>query len=106
MRIAVDSLLNSINMFNKIASVNIHVPVRGPGNTIRQNPVLFDVFSDDSIYKAVPVLNEDERRVANLPLELLFGFENGKPVSQRGVRDGNFHAIQDIVHELQSKKLL
>ena len=93
-------------MFNKIASVNIPVPVRGPGNTIRQSPVLFDVFSDDNTYKAVPVLNEDERRVANLPQELLFGFENGRPVSQRGAKDGNFHAIQDIVHELQSQKLL
>ncbi|MGZ3845235.1 MAG: hypothetical protein ACXVBH_04225 [Flavisolibacter sp.] len=93
-------------MFNKIASLNISVPVRGPGNTIRQNPVLFDVFSEENNYKAVPVLNEDERRVANLPLELLFVFENGKPVSQRGAREGNFHAIQDIVHELQRQNLL
>ena len=93
-------------MFNKIASVNISVPVRGPGNIIRQNPVLFDVFSEDNIYKAVPLLNEDERRVANLPQELLFNYELGRPVSHRGARDGNFHAIQDIVEELQRQKLL
>ena len=101
-----NSVLISINMFNKIASVNIPIPVRGPGNTIRQNPVMFDVFSEDRSYKAVPVLNEDERRVANLPNELLFVFEHGRPVSQRGAWEGNFHAIQDIVHELQRQNLL
>jgi hypothetical protein len=93
-------------MFNKIASVHIAVPLRGPGNIIRQNPVSFDVFSEDNHYKAVPLLNEDERRVANLPQELLFNYEKGRPVSQRGAWDGNFHAIQDIFDELQRQNLL
>ncbi|HWJ25631.1 MAG TPA: hypothetical protein VNS32_03755 [Flavisolibacter sp.] len=93
-------------MSNKIASVHISIPYKGPGNVIRQNPVLFEVYSEEDRYKAIPVLDEDERRVANLPEELLFAFENGKPVSERGSMDGNFHAIQDIVQELQRQKLL
>jgi hypothetical protein len=93
-------------MVNKIASVNISISYKGPGNTIRQNPVLFDVFSEDGHYKAIPLLNEDERRIANLPHELLFNYENGKPVSRRGSLDGNFYAIEDIVQKLQKQKVI
>lgn len=93
-------------MSNKIASVNISIPYKGPGNTIKQNPVLFDVYSADGSYKAVPRLDEHERRVANLPHELRFAFENGRPVSHRGNFDGNFHAIEDIVRELQKQNLV
>jgi hypothetical protein len=93
-------------MSNKIANVKISVPYKGPGNTIRQNPVAFDVYSEKDQYKAVPVLNTDERRIANLPEELLFKCEDGKPISLRGNFDGNYHAIQSIVHELQKQNLL
>lgn len=93
-------------MANKMASINIPVSYKGPGNTIRQNPVVFDVYSVDGHYKAVPLLNENERRIANLPQELLFTYENGKPVSRRGSFDGNFDAIEDIVRELQKQNLI
>lgn len=93
-------------MSNKIASINISVSYKGPGNTIRQNNVLFDVYSFDGHYKAVPDLNEDERRVANLPPELVFNYENGKAISHKGSFDGNFHAIEDIIHELRKQNLV
>ena len=93
-------------MINKIASVNISLPYKGPGNTIKQNPVLFDVYSEEGKYKAIPLLNEDQRRIANLPAELNFHCENGRPVSSRGGFDGNFHAIEDIVRELRKKDLI
>lgn len=93
-------------MANKITSVNISFPYKGPGNIIRQNPVLFDVYSMEDHFKAVPLLNEDERRIANLPQELLFSFNEGKLVSHRGSFDGNFHAIEEIVHQLQKQNLI
>lgn len=93
-------------MSYKIASISIPVPYKGPGNTIRQNIVLFDVYSMGGHYKAVPDLNEDERRIANLPPELSFNYENGKAISHRGNLDGNFHAIEDIVHELRKQNLV
>lgn len=93
-------------MKSKIASVDISVPYKGPGNIIKQNRVSFDVFSDTHHYKAIPLLNEEERRIANLPPELQFNLEDGKPVSKRGSIDGNFHAIEDIVRELQKQKLV
>lgn len=105
MRIAV-SFAKPRVMLNKIASVHISVPYKGPGNIIRQKEVSFDVYSKEKGYKAVPLLNEDERRIANLPHELLFNYENGRPVSERGRFDGNFHAIEDIIRELQKQHLV
>ena len=93
-------------MSNRIANVNIPVPYKGPGNVIRQNNVSFEVYSEEDSYRAVPVLNTDERRIANLPEALWFQCKNGKPVSLRGNIDGNFHAIQDIFRELQKQQLL
>jgi hypothetical protein len=93
-------------MTNKIANVNISLPYKSPGNIIRHNAVSFDVYSEAGYYKAVPLLNEDERRIANLPNELLFNYENGKLASRRGSIDGNFHAIENIVHQLQKQKMI
>jgi len=93
-------------MSSKIANVNISIPYKGPGNIIRQKPVSFDVYSECDYFKAVVLLDEDERRIANLPDELRFIFENGKPVSKRGPVDGNFHAIEDIAKELKMRGLI
>jgi hypothetical protein len=93
-------------MSNKITRVNVSVPYKGPGNIIRQKPVSFQVFSEDGHFKAVPLLNEDERRIANLPQELLFNYENGRPVSRRGSFDGNFRAIENIVQELKKQNVV
>ena len=93
-------------MSNKIASVNISVPYKGPGNIIRQNPVSFEVYTEDDHYRAVPVLNEDERRIANLPPELCFRNQNGRPISKRGDFDGNLTSIESIVRELQRQQLI
>jgi hypothetical protein len=93
-------------MSNKIANVNISIPYKGPGNIIMQKPVSFDVYTECDFYKAVTLLNEDERRIANLPEELCFVLEKGKPISQRGSLDGNFHAIENIAKELQTRGLV
>jgi hypothetical protein len=99
-------VLKNVAMSSKIANVNISIPYKGPGNIIRQKPVSFDVYSECDYYKAVVLLNEDERRIANLPLELCFVFYNGRPISQRGDFDGNAHAIEDIAKELQIQGLI
>jgi len=93
-------------MSSKIANINISIPHKGPGNIISQKPVSFDVYSECDYFKAVTLLDEDQRRIANLPPELRFIFENGKPVSQRGKIDGNFNAIEDIAKELQTLGLV
>ncbi len=88
-------------MSEKITNIAVNVPLKSSGGVIMQREVQFDLFQADGHYSLRPCLSEDERRIANLPEELNFRFENGKPVSLRGKLDGNFHVIQDAVKLLQ-----
>jgi len=88
----------------KIATVTIPVPYKSSGGVINQRPVAFDVLKLDGHYTLVPCLSTDERQIANLPPELNFVIENGKPVSLRGNRDGNFHVIRDVVALLKEQQ--
>lgn len=93
-------------MSNKIATVSIPVPYKGSGGVIHQHEVSFDVYRIDGHYSLKPRLNTSERQLANLPEELSFVLENGKPVSLRGKMDGNFHVIQDAVAVLKEQHQL
>ena len=88
-------------MSQKITNITVQVPLKSSGGVIKQRDIEFEVFQSDSHYTLKPCLTEDERRVANLPEELNFTFDNGKPVSLRGKLDGNFHVIQDAVKLLK-----
>ena len=89
----------------KLASYTVDVPCKGAGNVIRQQPVQFDVFKEEAGYKAIPQLTEEERRTANLPEELVFFIEGGRPKSPRKI-DGNFHIIEELVAKLQQTSIL
>lgn len=93
-------------MSQKITEITVHVPYKSSGGVIHQHLVTFDVFRTDSHYSLKPCLSAGERQVANLPEELNFVLENGKPVSLRGKLDGNFHIIQDAVEMLKEHQLL
>jgi hypothetical protein len=90
-------------MNKKLASVTIDVPYKSSGGVIRQNPVEFEVFESGDHYSLKPCLDEAGRQLANLPEELLFVLEDGKPVSLRGIKDGNFHVIRDAVAALDGQ---
>ena len=91
-------------MSSKITSLSVQVPYKSAGNTIIQKPVSFDIYREENNYKAIPCLSDDERRIANLPDELVFHIEKGRPISARGNKDGNFHVIKDLVKILQEEK--
>ena len=91
---------------NKLSTIQIEVPYRGPGNIVVNKPVQFDVLQADGYYRAVPLLNTSERALANLPPELSFQHQNGKAISTRGIKDGNLHVIQDIVNALKAQNVL
>jgi hypothetical protein len=99
-------LFYTFTMNQKIANVTIDVPYKRSGGIIFQQPVSFDVFQREDHYCLKPCLSPDELRVTNLPEELLFRMEVGKPVSLRGKIDGNFHVIQDAVILLRKQRLL
>jgi|GEM_PF-2741636 len=93
-------------MKEKIANLSVKIPIKKAGNVIIQEYVQFEVFQDAAEYLLAPRLDDDELRIANLPPELRFYIHEGKPVSSRGNRDGNFHVIQDAFAQLKTLQLV
>lgn len=93
-------------MSDKIKTITLQVPLKSSGGIIHQRDVAFDVIKEDGHYCLKPCLPVEERRVLNLPEELNFTIEDGKPVSMRGSIDGNFHVIQDAVKLLREENQL
>lgn len=93
-------------MSQKITNLMIEVPYKSSGGVIHQKPVEFELHRSSGNYKLIPCLSEDDRRIANLPEELNFVMQDGKPVSLRGKMDGNFHIIQDAVAQLEGQDQL
>jgi hypothetical protein len=93
-------------MSEKITTITVQVPHKSSGGIIHQRNVEFNVYKLDSHYSLRPCLQLDERRVMNLPEELNFVIEDGKPKSLRGSKDGNFHVIQDAVKLLKKEQQL
>lgn len=79
----------------KLSTLVIDIPYKRAGNIISQQPVTFDLYQEENVYVLVPLLDEAELMVANLPRELRFVIQDGKPSSLRGLKDGNLHVIQD-----------
>ena len=90
---------------NKHTTIQINVPYRGPGNTITNKSVDFDIVHQDGCYKAAPLLDTAERTVANLPPELSFYYNEGKATSTRGIKDGNLHVILEITEVLKANNM-
>ena len=93
-------------MSQKITTVTVAVPYKSSGGVIHQHDVSFDVYKEEEHYTLRPCLPKNERQVANIPEELKFVMQDGKPVSLRGKMDGNFHIIQDAVAQLEKEEQL
>lgn len=93
-------------MSHKITTISIAVPYKSAGGVIHQHQVAFDFYKVNSHYSLRPCLNAAELQLANLPSELRFVMESGKPVSLRGKIDGNLHVIQDAVLLLKEQRHL
>lgn len=93
-------------MKKKLTTLTLSVPYKRAGNVISQQEVSFDVYRNDDYYSLVPLLNDQEREIANLPQSLKFFMRDDKPVSLRGARDGNLHVIQDAAAKLKEYAFL
>lgn len=92
-------------MKKRLTTLSVLVPYKRAGNVITQQPVVFDVYECDGQFSIVPQLDGNELAVANLPTSLNFVMHNGKPVSLRGKKDGNFHVIADVAEQLKAQQL-
>ena len=77
--------------------VTVEVPYKRAGNVINNKLVDFEVEEKNGVYKAIPKLSADELRVANLPPELIYTIQNGKGVTDRGIKEGNQHVVDSII---------
>lgn len=93
-----------MNNWKHIATEVIEVPKRSSGNTINNLAILFDVYKDDVLYKAIPRCGEEEKVLANLKEELLFSFYPHKAVSANGILDANQHIVERIGEVLRAKE--
>ena len=82
--------------------VTVEVPYRSAGGVLHNKKVDFEVVREDGLYKAIPQLDENERRLANLPPELCYRLEEGRIESERDNKDGNLHVIKSIVEGLRN----
>ena len=91
-----------------LTNITISIPFKSAGNNIVQKSVEFEVYSENEIYTIKPLLSKDDLRLANLPGELKFIYNNGNVESLRGIKDGNLHVMQDVytaLSEIDFKKL-
>lgn len=89
----------------KLDAVRIPVPLRGPGNTIRQKEVEFEVYLVAGHFEAVPTCSTQDRVLANIPPQLAFEYHDGRPRSLRA-NDRNMHVINGLVQELARRSRL
>lgn len=93
-------------MKRKLTILTLDVPYKRAGNVITHHSVTFDVYEKEGVYVLMPLLDGPELAVANLPVELRFVMEQGKPVSLRGKIEGNLHVIEDAATKLKEEGLL
>jgi hypothetical protein len=84
-------------------TIEVAVPYKGPGNTIVQKDVRFDLVQSNGQYSLIPQLEENERRIANLPEALRFTLDGDRIEPERGIREGNLHVIRDAVAKLKAE---
>jgi hypothetical protein len=90
----------------KLMTANLQIPYKGSGNVIQQKPVSIEVFKFEEGFKAIPLLQEHERRIANLPPEMIFTYDQGKATSSRGKADGNQHVLDDIIEAMKKENII
>jgi hypothetical protein len=88
---------------HKIANVEVDVKYRYPGNVIEYISMTFEVYKNRCKFFAIPLANEENRRLANLPNEFSFRLEGEVIyISARGLEE----VVEQIVDKLQSLGLI
>jgi hypothetical protein len=88
---------------NKLIGISIPVAFRSPGNVIMNKMVDFKVYQDNRSYIAVPLISSDQRRLADLPPEMIFECCGKNIISNRLEGKGNMDLLKDIFQELTVK---
>jgi hypothetical protein len=88
---------------NKFMGVSIPVAFRSAGNRILNKMVDFKVYQYNRSFIAVPQISTEQRRMADLPLEMVFECSGRTVISSRGEGERNMDVLKDILEELTIK---
>lgn len=91
--------------WNQLPNIAIEVPIRSAGNIVLNKPVEFEIYRSDLMYKAIPICEATEKRLAELKEEIRFYFRQDKAVSVNGIMDGNQHIVERLGAALKEKNL-
>ena len=89
---------------NEVSSITVLVSyLKGTENTNQIVP--FKVYKEDSRYKAIPLINNEERKLTGLPAEIFFQFINKTIVPGKETTDKGIEVLNNIVQELRMQKV-
>jgi len=89
---------------HKVADFYLNVKYRCPGNVVKYTSVEFEIFRDGECFKAIPVETDENRRLTDLPKQLLFQIKNG--MAYTSSRTGTEEVVEEIVNKLFEMKIV
>jgi len=90
---------------NELGSVTVLISSGSGASTINQI-VPFRVYRESEKYKAIPLIEEEERKKVDLPSEFFFEFINHTIIPAKGTKEHNLDAIRNIVQELKMQEII
>jgi len=89
---------------NEIASITILVPYQRGNETINQI-IPFKVFREQQQFKAIPLINAEERELTGLSPELSFKFIENRIIPEAKANEATLRAINNIAGELRMLRI-
>ena len=83
---------------HKIANIDVDVKYRRPGNVVAYFSIIFEVYKNGNKFYAIPLANEENKRLTNLPAELSFRIQNGTIYD---VAHGSEEVVESLVERLK-----
>ena len=90
----------------KLMSISIPVAFHRAGNEILNKMVSFQINQDGHAFIATPLINMEQRRLANLPEKMVFDCYGTTIISSRGSGERNMDVLKDILQEVSVKCLI
>ena len=89
---------------NELTSITVLVSYLN-GTEIANQIVPFKVFKENRLYRAIPLINNEERKLTELPEEIYFEFNNHTIIPGKAITDKGLEVLENIVQELKMQKI-
>ena len=90
---------------NELANLTILVTFL-EGNERSHQIVPFRVYREERQFKAIPLINSDERKKTRLPQELHFSFDHQGLTTEQGTSEETLDVVKRILQELKMQRVV